>query len=56
LEPLPNLNQPPVKTHKNNPTTKGHNPQMELCPKTIKKKKRKFGVFGGFRILGKEKK
>jgi hypothetical protein len=29
---------------------KGHNPQMELCPKTMKK----MGKFWGFGILGKK--
>jgi hypothetical protein len=52
VEPFPNLNQPPVKTLNNNPTTKVHNPQMELCLKMTKKCK-KNGIVGSFGFLGK---
>jgi hypothetical protein len=58
VEPFPNLNQPPAKTLNNNPTTKVHNPQMDLCLKMTKKwdceEFRVFGKNGGIREMGEE--
>jgi hypothetical protein len=50
LKTLSKSNQPPAKTHKNNPTTKRHNPQMKLCPKTTKMQEN--GVVGSFGFVG----
>jgi hypothetical protein len=49
-EPRFKLTQPPAKQSKTTQQTTGHNPQLELCPKSIKCA-RILGGWGGFRIF-----
>jgi hypothetical protein len=51
---LPSKPNPLQKAHTTNTKSMGHNPRVELCPKTTKKKKRrKIEDFGemGFRVF-----